>query len=142
MLRMLIAIDGSENSRRAVDHVLHLARAGCRPHDVHVLNVQPPIPFADIKRFIGQDAINAYYHDEGAKALASARAVLDPSDVPHTFHIAVGAPAETVVNYAREHQCGQIILGCRGLSGLSGLLLGSVASKVLHLAHVPVTLVK
>jgi len=140
--KILVAVDGSENSKRAVEHVLQLARSGCRLLDVHVLNVQSPIPFGDIKRFVGQDTVNAYYQEEGSKALRPARAVLEKSAVPHTFHIAVGAPAETIVDYAREHQCTQIILGCRGLTALSGLLLGSVASKVLHLTDVPVTLIK
>lgn len=142
MFRILVAVDGSENSLRAVEHVLQMARGGCQPLEVHVLNVQPEIPFADVKRFIGEKAINDYYHDEGAKALRPARAVLDKSAVPHTYHIAVGAPAETIVNYAREHACTQIVLGCRGLGSLAGLLLGSVAAKVLHLTPVPITLVK
>ena len=67
---------------------------------------------------------------------------LDKSAVAHTYHIGVGPVAETIANYAREHGCAQIVMGSRGLSAISNLLVGSVASKVLHLADVPVTLVR
>lgn len=142
MFTLLVAVDGSDCAARALAHALHWARELREPPAVHLLNVQAPVPFRDIKRFVGQDAINAYYHDEGAKALSGARATVAQSGVDATFHIAVGPVPETIVDYAREHGCGQIVMGARGAGSLSGLLLGSVAAKVLHLAHVPVTLVK
>jgi len=142
MLRILVAVDGSENANRAMEYVLQLAKNFREPLEVHVLNVQPPVTFGDIKRFVGQDALNAYYHDEGIKTLAAARQRLDKSAVAHTYHIGVGPVAETIVDYAREHGCVQIIMGTRGLGTISSLLIGSVAAKVLHLTAVPVTLVK
>ena len=53
-----------------------------------------------------------------------------------------GQIAETIVRIAREEQVDQIIMGTRGLSAIRGLLLGSVSTQVLHLADVPVTLIK
>jgi len=142
MLKILVAVDGSDNANRAVDYVLQLARNYREPLEVHVLNVQPPVSFGDIKKFVGQEALNAYYHDEGIKTLAAARQRLDQSAIAHTYHIGVGPVAETIANYVREHACAQIIMGTRGLSSISSLLIGSVAAKVLHLATVPVTFVK
>ena len=142
MIKTLVAVDGSENANRAVDYVLRLAQNSREPLEVHVLNVQAPVTFGDIKKFIGQEALNAYYHDEGAKALMAVRQQLDQSSVAHHYHIGVGPVAETIVNHAREHGCAQIVMGTRGLSSVSSLLLGSVASKVLHLTDIPVTFVK
>ena len=142
MTKILVAVDGSKSSGRAVDYVLRLAQNSREPLEVHVLNVQPPVTFGDIKRFVGHNALNAYYHDEGVKLIASARKQLDRSSIAHNYHIGVGPVAETIVNYAREHGCAQIVMGTRGLSSISGLLVGSVASKVLHLANIPVTCVK
>lgn len=142
MLKFVLAVDGSENANRAVDYVLEFARNSREPLEVHVLNVQPPVTFGDIKRFVGHDALNAYYHDEGVKLIAPARERLDKSSVPHNYHIGVGPVAETIVNYAREHGCRQIVMGARGLSPVSSLFVGSVATKVLHLADIPVTYVK
>lgn len=142
MRKILVAVDGSENANRAVEYVRQLAQNYREPLEVHVLNVQPPVTFGDIKKFVGQEALNAYYHDEGIKMLAAARKRLDQSGLAHTYHIGVGPVAETIADYAREHGCAQIVMGTRGLSSISSLLLGSVAAKVLHLATVPVTFVK
>lgn len=142
MLKILVAVDGSENANRAVGQVLVLARNSREPLEVHVLNVQPSVTFGDIKKFVNPESLNAYYHDEGAKALAGARALLDKASVSHTYHIGIGPVAETIVQYAREHGCTQIVMGSRGLGSVSSLLLGSITTKVLHLVDVPVTLVK
>lgn len=142
MFKVLIAVDGSENANRAVDHVLQLAQNSREPLEVHVLNVQPPVTFGDVKKFVSQEALNAYYHDEGTRTLEAARKRLDKSAIVHTYHIGVGPVAETIVNYAREHGCAQIIMGTRGLSPISSLLVGSVATKILHLTDMPVTYIK
>lgn len=142
MLKILVAVDGSENASRAVGQVLALARNSREPLEVHVLNVQPPVTFGDVKKFVSPETLNAYYHDEGTKAIAGARARFDQASVPHTYHIGVGPVAETIVQYAREHGCAQIVMGSRGLGSVSSFLLGSITTKVLHLVDVPVTLVK
>lgn len=142
MTKILVAVDGSENANRAVDHAVQRARQSREPVELHVLNAQPPIPFAEARRVVGQDVINAYHHDEGMKALQAARARLEKSEVAHTFHIAVGPAAETIADYAREHGCDQIVMGSRGMGAIAGVLLGSVAAKVLHLVDIPVTVVK
>ena len=55
--------------------------------------------------------------------------------------------AETIARYVQDLHCEQVITGTRGLGSgakgvLSGLLLASIATKVLHLVDVPVTQVK
>lgn len=142
MIKILLAVDGSESASRAVDYVLQFAQNSRDPLEVHVLNVQAPVTFGDIKKFVSQEALKAFYHDEGTSVIQPARQRLDKSSVAHNYHIGVGAVAETIVNYAKEHGCAQIIMGTRGLSAISSLLVGSVASKVLHLANIPVTCVR
>lgn len=141
-MRMLVAMDGSEHALRALRHVLDLAARLREPVELHLLNVQPPVTFGSIKRHVSPETLNAYYQEEGAEALAPARKLLVASSLPHTDHVAVGPVAESIVHYAREHDCRQIVMGARGLGAMSGLLLGSVALKVLQLSDVPVTLVK
>ena len=57
-------------------------------------------------------------------------------------HVEQGEIAPTIARLAQELTCDQIVMGTRGRSALGDLILGSVAVKVLHLAKVPVTLVK
>ena len=51
-------------------------------------------------------------------------------------------PAEVICKYAKEKGVFQIFMDTRGLGSVSGLLLGSVATKVIHFTDVPVLLVK
>jgi nucleotide-binding universal stress UspA family protein len=142
MPKLLVPVDGSENALRAVDFVIKKAGWYREPVEIHLLNVQPPIVSGNVTMFISQDQLNDYYQEEGLKALESARAKFDGAQVPYKHHILVGDPAETITRFAREQGCDQILMGTRGLGAIGSLLLGSVATKVIHLADVPVLLVK
>ena len=142
MHKILVAVDGSENAARAVQYAITWAAGSKDATELHILNVQPAITFGGVKKFISQDAIDSYYQEEGEKQLQAARKLLESASFTHNFHIAVGHAAETIVAYEKQHQCGQIIMGTRGHGAVSGLLLGSVTNKVIHLSDVPVTLVK
>lgn len=135
---ILVPMDGSEPALRALDHAIR--KAG-ESGEIRVVNVQPPIP-SSVGDFVGADAIRRYHEEEGEKALAEARARLDRAGVRYTAEIRVGQSAETVAQVARECGCDEIVMGSRGRGGFSGLVLGSVASRVLHVSPVPVTVVK
>lgn len=141
MLRLLLCIDGSESSLRAVDHVIKTVDHYKDAPELHLLNVQPPLP-GDVTMFIRHDQVQQFHHDEGNKALAGARAKLDAAKRKYESTVAVGGPAETIVQYAHGKRCDQICIGTRGLGHITGMLLGSVTAKVVHLSDVPVLLVK
>lgn len=65
----------------------------------------------------------------------------DVPDVAIERVLRVGTPAETIVGYARRHNSGVIVMGTHGRTGLSHLLMGSVAEKVIRLAPCPVMVV-
>jgi nucleotide-binding universal stress UspA family protein len=142
MMKILLPVDGSENALRATRFAIRVAKAGAEPAELHLLNVQPPILSGDVSMFVSRDQIDAYCHDAGIQALASARAALDESGVRYVFHIGVGPLAETIAAYARDKGCDQIVMGSRGLGSITGMLLGSVTTRVMHQVDVPVTLVK
>ncbi len=141
-MKILLPVDGSENSLRAVRHVIAMKEQYREPVEVHLLNVQLPVASGAVKMFISQQQLNDLYHDEGVAALKDARALLDQAGVSYRHHIGVGDPAGTIVSYAREKQCRQIVIGTRGRGSFAGALLGSVTTKVIHLAEMPVLLVK
>jgi nucleotide-binding universal stress UspA family protein len=141
MLKVLLAVDGSETSLHAVEHVIKRVSASKGDHQIHLLNVQHPL-HGSVSTFVNAAQIKQYHQDEGMKALEGAREKLDASGLPYEFHLFVGEPAEVVARYAKEQGCEEIVIGSRGLSGISSLLLGSVATKIIHLAEVPVVVVK
>ncbi|MDB5839179.1 MAG: UspA protein [Herminiimonas sp.] len=139
MIKLLVAVDGSDNSLRAVASAIRLA-AQCAV-EIHVVNVQPRL-HGGVAGFVNAAQIKEYHHEEGLKEIAKARELMDQSGLAYQHHMFVGDPAETIARFAKESSCDQIILGTRGLGAVSNMLLGSVVTKVLHLTDVPVVLVK
>ena len=141
-MKVLIPIDGSMAANRAVDHVIGSVAWLKEIPQVCLLNVQWKLASGNVKLLISQDTINDYYREQGMAALAEARAKLDAAGLAYSYHISVGTPAEAIVQYAQEKQVDQIVISAHGQDTLSDMLLGSVASKVAHLAKTPVLLVK
>lgn len=139
MLRVLIPIDGSENSLRAVRFLIRKAPLYKDPLELHLLNVQHAFP--GTIRGVHKEA-EQFHHDEGLKALAAACRLLDDAGVKYVFHISVGEAAEVIAHFTGDKKIEQIVMSTRGAGAVANMLLGSVATKVLHLVEVPVLLVK
>ena len=141
MRKALVPVDGSSNSDRAVSHVAALAGL-CPSMDIVLLNVQPEIDDWQVRRFLKKEEVEAMEESKGGDALQSARALLDAAGLRYTPQVLIGPVAETIAKAALEHNCDGIVMGTRGLGAVAGALLGSVASQVVHLSDVPVTLIK
>jgi nucleotide-binding universal stress UspA family protein len=142
MTTLLVPVDGSEYSLRAVDYVVRRALHSKDPVTLHVLNVQMPITTVNVKLFVSPESLESYYREEGARALQGALERAKSEGLEPIPHIGVGDPAKIVIDYCREKNADEIIMGTHGRGALAGAFLGSVAQKVIHLASVPVVLVK
>jgi nucleotide-binding universal stress UspA family protein len=136
-VRLLVPIDGSKHSLRALAHVVNRA-ASDRETRIVLLNVQLPLPPS---LFVTRSMIAEHHAAKSREALAGALRMLRRHGVPAEVIVRVGEPGETIAKVARQKHCVEIVLGSRGLGNLKGLLLGSVTTKVIHLARVPVTVV-
>jgi nucleotide-binding universal stress UspA family protein len=141
-VKILIPVDGSAGANHAVDHVISSMDWLKEAPQVCLLNVQWKLASGNVKLFINQETINDYYREQGISALAEARAKLDAAGLAYSYHISIGTPAEAIVQYAQEQVVDQIAISAHGQGTLSEMLLGSVATKVAHLAKIPVLLVK
>lgn len=142
MLKLLIAVDGSEPAQRAIEAAGKLARQTSGA-EVVLLNVSdgpsyygelPPFDYESLERL--QRVQQEQLLDA---ALAHARQCGLSSASTQS---AVGLAAQEIVRVAEERGVDQIIMGSRGRSAIGGLLLGSVAQRVIHLAKVPVLVVR
>jgi nucleotide-binding universal stress UspA family protein len=140
MKAILVAVDGSGTSDRAVAHAAGLVAGGVAD-ELHLLNVQPNLGGA-ISSFVSRDQIDAHHREEGEKGLATAIAVAKKAGVDAKVHIGVGRQGEVVNDFVKKLGAGLVVIGTRGHTGLAGVLLGSVAQDVIAHAKVPVTLVK
>jgi nucleotide-binding universal stress UspA family protein len=139
MVKILVPFDGSKPALRAVKHAIR--RAKTETAEIHLLNVQPPVPIA-LKGAIDSTKLKRYHQEEGAKVLAAAEKTLARSRVAYRRHIVVGRPGEAVAEFAGESGADEIVMGVRGMGAVMNLLMGSTTTKVLSLTDLPVTLVK
>ena len=140
MERILVPVDGSSEAQRAVKYAANLsARNGTA---LQLLNVQAPIASAHVRRFLARKAVDDYQLAEGERALGPARKLAEEYGVACDSEIAVGHIAETIAERARELGCDAIVMGSRGMGSVGNLVMGSVATQVVHLSELPVTLVK
>jgi len=137
----LIAIDGSEPSLKVIDYVITEAASRTTKPQLFLVNVQAPLS-NDITRFIDEKVVDDFHRETGAAALAQARQKLDAAGLAYSSHVMLGEAAPTLVEFAKDKACSLIVMGARGLGSVAGLLMGSVATKVVKLSTVPVLLVK
>jgi nucleotide-binding universal stress UspA family protein len=143
VIRILVPIDGSEHSDRIIAQLVNTIAMYKESVELHVLNVQPPMPYGNkVAHAIGHEQLDKYLHEEGEQALKKSLAALDAAGVAYQRHIVKGDPAEVILRMAGEKNCSQIYMGTHGRGAISGLLLGSVAAKVVQLSTIPVTLVR
>jgi nucleotide-binding universal stress UspA family protein len=141
--KILLAVDGSESALRATRKLIESVAAYKVPPRVELVTVHPPVPHYGgfSAAVVSHEMIEKYYREEGEKALAASKQVLDEAGVRYTPHVLVGEVPRAIVEHAGKARCQMIYMGTRGMTALVNMLLGSVATKVLHLARVPVVLV-
>ncbi|MBS0610690.1 MAG: universal stress protein [Proteobacteria bacterium] len=141
MLRIMIAVDGSELALDAVRHGLMLMRRGGLQATLVLGHVQEEASFMELATR-GADMVAAASVEAGQDLLASAVALADAAGVPYETEIGLGSPAATLVDMVERCGCDALIVGARGMGGLRGAWLGSVSQDLVHHCPVPVTVVK
>ena len=137
----LIAIDGSVPSLKVIDYVITEAASRTVKPELFLVNVQTPLS-SDISRFIDEKVITDFHRESGNTALAQAKQKLDAAGLAYSAHIMMGEAAPTIVEFAKDKGCSQIVMGAHGFGSVVGLFLGSVTTKVVKLSSVPVMVVK
>ncbi|MFQ5595143.1 MAG: universal stress protein [Anaerolineae bacterium] len=135
--KILLATDGSAHSDRALDHVKSLAQK--YGSEVIVFHAYHYIP-----EYISPS--NADQILQGAKAAAEdivgkAAYHLEAAGIPVRTMVDEGPAANEIVSLAANERCDLIVVGARGLGGVTGTLLGSVSMRVVSKTALPVLVV-
>jgi nucleotide-binding universal stress UspA family protein len=142
MHKLLVPVDGSENALRAVQHAIGLAKLMGKA-SIYLLHAhEEPRVYGEIAVYVPPDKMAALQREHSEAILTEAERPLKESGVAYTREIAVGPVAEAIAACADRLDCDGIVMGTRGHSNIGNLFLGSVATKVVHLTRLPVTLVK
>jgi nucleotide-binding universal stress UspA family protein len=141
-MRILIATDGSDRSKKAAEEGVELAKAlGAQ---VVALNVVNEVVVASAVRQLGSDRkeVETKLKAAGQKAVEEIKKMGDAAGVKVDTVIRIGAPANDVIDVAGAEKADLIVMGSHGESGASKLLIGSVVQKVLYWATIPVLVVR
>lgn len=140
MLRIMIAVDGSQPSLDAVRHGVQLVRQGLHASLV-LAHVQQEASLFELATQ-DPDLIAGASLAAGRHLMAPAVALADAAGVSYETEVGLGEPAATLVAMAERNGCDLIVIGALGQGGVRRALIGSVSREVARLSTVPVTIVK
>ncbi|PSQ01634.1 universal stress protein UspA [Halobacteriales archaeon QS_4_69_31] len=141
--RVLVPVDGSEQAHEACAFVTQ-EFSGAEMVLLHVINPAEA-------GYSAQASLPSFSEEWYEQAKSQAQDLFDEieveakaegEDLSVTRAIEVGKPVRTVVEYAEENEVDQVVMGSHGRSGVTRILLGSVAEAVVRRSPVPVTVVR
>lgn len=135
---ILLAADGSENSVRAANEAVKLAK--CSPSSI--IEVVMVTDFDKSK----QEVLHAQSAEalmlERKRKIANVEQLLLNEKVSYKITLLKGSPGPEIIRYTNEQKPDLLVIGSRGLNGLQEMVLGSVSHKVMKRVHCPALIVK
>ncbi len=140
MLKILIPVDTSNESRYAIQHAIHRVWTG-EALDIHLIHVQVPLR-RYVARFVARSDRQAFYAERSAIAFKAAGEMLEQAGIRYSaVHVSLGDPAREIVRYAESNRFDGILMASARLGSVSEVILGSIAAKVLRTSRIPVEVV-
>ena len=135
--RILVPMDGSKTSFKALDNAIEIARA-CHATilGVHVISFLPTEFMPAVVPYKIYQKKEAGIFLEKSKTLAAKKGIL------FKYAIIYGSPVEQIISLARAKKFDLIVIGARGKGRLAEAFLGSVSNAILHKSTIPVMIVK
>ena len=140
-MKILLAVDGSEYTRRMLDYLISHSAIFDPAHEYTLLNAQPPLP-ALARSTVGGTVEHHYHEEEAHRILEPALAALKATGLTVTSDWKAGPAGETIARFAEEGHFDMVIMGTHGHGAFARLIMGSVTTQVLAHCSVPVLLVR
>lgn len=138
--KILIATDGSEYTKNAVDYGIDIAKStGAKLFAIYVVDTAA---FASIPMDAAWESMYELLKQEGDLAVkyVAERAQVEGLEVEG--NLIEGHPADEIIKYSEKNSISLIVMGTLGKSGLDRFLLGSVAEKVVRNSKIPILVVR
>ncbi len=134
--KVVVPVDFSDESLAAVDTALKITGSPKALHIIHVLPELSPLEPGEV-----WETINAQSRTDHAKKSIEER-LSGPAYAGITIEVLFGDPGHCLASRAKEINADLIVLPSHGRTGLAHLLIGSVAERVVRLAHCPVLVLR
>ncbi|MOA14557.1 Stress response protein NhaX [compost metagenome] len=136
--RIVLAVDGSENSLRATKEAVKLVSLtpGCQIDVISVADFSKSK--SEILHTQGREELEL----KRRQKLAPVEEILKQGNVAYKLKILHGEPGPTIIEYANKEKVELVLIGSRGLNALQEMVLGSVSHKVVKRVHCPVMIIK
>jgi nucleotide-binding universal stress UspA family protein len=132
--KILVPLDGSKNSLKALETAIHLAGENKASlvviHVIHTLSQK-----AGVKQKSGEEEVPPSF-------ILQTKKLAIKNKIPFSSRILTGDPGHAIVEYSNTHSIDLIVIGARGVNTFKNIFLGSVSSYVLHKSKIPVMLIK
>jgi nucleotide-binding universal stress UspA family protein len=125
-----------------LQHAIRLSREN-GPIELHIVNAhEEPVIYGEIAVYESAEKLKALQRQHSESILERALQLARAAGVTFTSEILIGDVPSVIAECAQARGCDGIVMGTRGMSAIGSLVMGSVATKVIHLTKLPVTLVK
>ena len=150
---ILVPLDGSDRAETVMPHVVALA--GAFSSRLVLLQIVPPFELVrrdllrgdlsamqiDVVTDVAKNQVDAQ-HAAAQRYLGEQIEALRSQGIEAEYIVEEGEPAASIVRFAEAHGSDLIAMATHGRGGLSRMVLGSVADRVMRSAHIPVLLVR
>lgn len=141
-MHIAVAVDGSENALRAVRHTLSLAGQLKQAPKITLINVHMSALISPVAKGIDRHQIEQYMDQIAEEELKEARQTVADAGLTAQVVKGHGEIAPTILEVLKKEKIDMLVMGGKGRSSLSDLILGSVTTKLISVSPIPVLVVK
>ena len=133
---ILVALDISDTPKNVMDTAISIAKiSDAKITGVHAVVVQATL-VSTVTNY------RQYLSKKAETMLNSAKKYCENQDVKFTSKVLQGKPASRITEFAKKGNFDLIVTGSRGIGGIKGAILGSVANSIVQKSKVSVLVVK
>jgi nucleotide-binding universal stress UspA family protein len=138
--KILVPVDGSDNSYRALDAALVLSeKLGSNITVIHVME-EVPITHIGSEKLLNE--LLEAYKKENQDILSRCSEIATQKGLTINTFLLQGNPASVILDFSKKEKFDILIMGSRGLGKFKELILGSVTSKIVHHSPCAVLLIR
>ena len=141
-MHIAVAVDGSENALRAVRQAILIAQAMREAPHFLLLNVHLSALISPVAKGIDRHQIEQYMDQIAEEELKDAKGIMTEAGLDFEVIKGHGEIAPTILEIIKKKGVSLLVVGGKGRTALSDLILGSVTTKLISLSPIPVLVVK